>query len=124
MAAIAGVGAGEGDEVPGRARGRGGRVGVAGVEVGEEPRERDHVLGVVAQDGRERAGRPAAHEVEVAARGSPSRPTSPCALDAEQLALDGGEAGVAEPVAEQAPDDGQQVEMAGVRGRRAGGRSR
>ena len=57
--------------------------------------------------------RPAAQELEVAARDLPALDVA-VAVHAEQLGLDGPQARIGHPVAEHAPDDRQQVEVAGV----------
>ena len=93
-------------------------VAVAAVDVGEEPCERAHVLVVVADDVDERRRRLAAAGTRGSGRGSPSRrrrrggggrAAPPPRSAAERRSSGGGT---------DAPDEGQQVEVAGMdRGR-------
>ena len=78
----------------------------------EQPRQRADVLVVVADDVDERLGRAAAQEAEVAARDLPAVDVA-VAVQAEQPGLGRPQPGVGQPVAEQPPDDRQQVEVAG-----------
>ena len=112
--------AGERPGQPGQVtRGRGGscrRVGEPRLEMGEEPAERADVLVVVPDDVGQRGGVAAAQELEVAT-GDLGAIDVTDAVEAEQLRLRRTQPRVAHPVAEQPPDDRQQVEVAGM-GRR------
>ena len=69
---------------------------------------------------RQGVDRPAAQDVEVDGRDLPALDV-PDPRDPEQLALDRPQPGVLHPVAEHAPHERQQVEVAGVGGRGAAG---
>ena len=97
-----------------------GRVAVAVGEMSEEPGERPDVLVVVAGDLGERLRRPAAQELVIATGDLPALDVAD-PMQAEELGLRGPQARVGHPVAEQAPDDRQQVEVAGMDRRRPTG---
>ena len=85
----------------------------SGFRVREEPGQRANVLVVVADDLGERPGGSSAQELEVAS-GDLRAVEVATAMEAEELGLDGLEPGVGQSVAEDAPDERQQVEVAGV----------
>jgi len=79
---------------------------VVGVDPAEEPGQRPHVLAVVANDVDEWLRRRPAQEVQEAAGDLPAVDVA-VAMRPEQLGLDGSEARVGHPVAEDAPDKRQ-----------------
>jgi hypothetical protein len=115
---LAGEAAGEGEEVAGRSQRPPPGVRVLRVEVLEEPPEGPHVLGVVLDDGGDRLDRAAPHERQVALGDLPARHVL-APVDAQHLPLHRLQPRVPEAVPEQAADVGQEVQVAGVRRRRA-----
>ena len=95
-------------------------VRVPAIDVYEETRERAHVLVVVADDVDQWPRLAEAQEVEVARRDLPAGDVA-VAAQPEELRLHRREARVGHPVAEHAPDERQQVQVAGMQRRvRAG----
>ena len=84
--------------------------GVARVQQRDEAGQGADVLVVVAHDGGQWLRRPAPQEPEVAPGDLPAIDVV-MALDAEERALDRLQASVVHPVPEQAPDDGQQIDI-------------
>ena len=107
------VRAGQATEVAGRRGPSRFRGPVAAGEQDQEARERADVLVVVADDRGKRFGRPAAQETEVAP--GDLRPVDVTVADhPQQTRFDRPQPRVLEPVAEEAPDDRQQVQVAAV----------
>lgn len=108
---------GQAGEVAGRRFRPAFAVGIAPIHVDEESAQRADILAVVMDD-REQPARVAVPEVlEVAAGDLPAADIC-VPLQAEQLRLDGGEAGVGHPVAKDPADQRQKIEVTRV-GRRA-----
>ena len=93
-------------------------VRVVGVDSDEQPRERPNVLAVVPDDVEEGIGRSTAEEVEESPGDLPAIDVA-VADASENLGLDGSKARIRHPMAEDAPDEGQEIEVA--RERRGGG---
>ena len=116
---LAGERAGESRKVSGRRFGSLEGVAVPIGQVGEEPGERPDILVVVPRDLGQRHGRAPAQELVVAAGDLPALDVADT-VEPEQGGLRGPQPSIGHPVTEQAADDGQQVEVAGMdRGRAA-----
>jgi len=90
-----------------------GRVGIAAVDVNQEATQGSDVLVVVTDDVDQRPGLTEAQVVEIPRWNLPARHVR-VAPKAEQLSLDGGESRIGHPVAEDPPDQWQQIQVAGV----------
>jgi hypothetical protein len=104
---------GEPGEVAGWRLGPPTLVGIAAVDVHQQPSQGAHVLVVVADDVDEGSRLAEAQEVQVSGRDLPARNIC-VAAKPQQLSFDGGEARVRHPVAKHATHQRQQVQMPGM----------
>jgi hypothetical protein len=109
---------GEAGKIAARSSRSRGWVRVVGVDSDEQPGERPNVLAVVPDDVEQGIGRSTAEEVEEPPGDLPAIDVA-VADASENLGLDGSKARVGHPMAEDAPDEGQQIEV--TRERRGSG---
>jgi hypothetical protein len=88
-------------------------VGIAAIDVHQQSRQRAHVLIVVAHDVDQRPGLAPAEVIEISAGNLPARDVR-AASKAEQLRFDRRQPRIRHPVAEDTPDQRQEIEVASV----------